>query len=223
MLLGTKAQERAWQSRHLRGGNSWNYTNLPKENEWIMGYWESRFHPHRSFLADTIALYHPQSVLEVGANCGPNLYQLARRLPQAQLVGVDINAEAVEAGNQFLREEVITNAHLTVAKASDLKLPPSGSFDVVFTDAVLIYVGPREIEQTVKDMLRIASKAVVLLERLHAGNMRGVYRYGCWERDYPKLFAKLAPNTKVIGTRVTRQIWDEERWAESGMLLEVRK
>ena len=223
MLLGAKVQERAWQSRHLRGGNAWNYTNLPKDNEWVIGYWESRNHPHRSFLADTISLYHPTSVLEVGCNCGPNLYQLAKRLPQAQLVGVDINVAAVDAGNQFLLRAGITNAKLTAAKARDLSILPSGYYDIVFTDAVLIYVGPRDIEETVKQMLRIASKVVVVLERFREGNMRGTYRYGCWERDYPKLFAKLAPSCKMVSTSITRQIWDEERWVESGLLLEVRK
>jgi len=221
MLVGAKAQEQVWETRHLRAGNAWNYSNLPKDNEWVMGYWESRNHPHRSFLADIISLYRPESVLEVGCNCGPNLYQLAKRLPQAHLVGLDINAEAIRAGNELLRRESINNASLAVGKVSDLRLAASRSFDIVFTDATLIYVGPREIEQTVKEMLRIANKAVVLLERFHAGNMRGVYRYGCWERDYPKLFAKLSPKSEIISTKITRSMWDEERWAESGVLVEV--
>jgi len=136
---------------------------------------------------------------------------------------VDINTAAIMAGTDFLLREGIKNVRLMAARLSDISKANDGQYDVVFSDAVLIYVGPREIEQTVKDMLRIAGNAVILLERFYEGDMRGTYRYGCWERDYPKLFAKFCPNAQIIQTKITRAVWDEERWAGSGLLIEVKK
>ena len=76
-LLGTGVQEKEWATRHLheneRRRDDWGKGS----NDWIKGYWDSRSHPHRMFLIDTISKYNPSSILEIGCNCGPNLYLLA--------------------------------------------------------------------------------------------------------------------------------------------------
>ena len=78
-LLGTKAQESYWAKRHGKRGNDWgNDQHVNDSQEWVKSYWDSRDHPHRSLLVKCIAEFSPVSgILEIGCNCGPNLYLLA--------------------------------------------------------------------------------------------------------------------------------------------------
>jgi len=133
-----------WSTRHL-----W-------DEEWIESYWKSRNHPHRSFLAETICKFSPiSSVLEIGCASGPNLYCIAKKFPYAEIRGIDINPMAVQRGNELFEREGFSNVRLEVGKAQNLKRFHDKSFDVVFTDAVLIYVSPNEIRQVAREMFRI--------------------------------------------------------------------
>jgi len=140
-----------WATRHLY------------EESWAENYWKSRDHPHRIFLAEKICRFSPQSVLEIGCASGPNLYQIAKRFPDAKIRGIDINPMAVQKGNEWFQEEGIYNVKLEVGKAQELSRFADKCFDVVFTDAVLIYIPPEEIKNVAKEMLRI-SRVIVLNE-----------------------------------------------------------
>ena len=114
-VLGTRLKERYWAKRHLRGGDDWGYGN----DDWVRGYWDSRNHLHRSFLVERISKFFPSSILEIGCNCGPNLYLLAQKFPRAEIVGVDINPLAVQKGNEWFVREGISNVRLLVGKADE--------------------------------------------------------------------------------------------------------
>ena len=224
-LLGTSVKEREWATRHLRGGDDWCNSNIPGDpDEWVKGEWDSREHGHRRLLVETIARYEGISgILEVGANCGPNLYLLSKRLPKAELVGVDINQFVVDKGNEFFAKEGITNVKLLCQKADDLGNFKDKSFDVVFTDAVLIYIGPDKIAKVMKDMVRLARKAIVFVE-YHSfdgdPNWQGVYYHGKWKRNYVEMFKKFVPSGQVRVTKITYDIWPDQRWSEVGAVVE---
>jgi precorrin-6B methylase 2 len=142
-----------WADRHLREGE-----------EWIESYWQSRDHPHRSFLIERISQFSPiHSILEIGCASGPNLYRVAKNFPEAEVKGIDVSSIAVQKGNEWFKREGILNVRLELGKAQELERFRDKSFDVVFTDAVLIYIPPDEIRQVAKEMLRI-SRVVVLNE-----------------------------------------------------------
>ena len=222
-LLGTKVKEKFWVRRHLQKGDDWG----DKNNNWIRGYWNSRSHSHRSLLIERISKLNPSSILEIGCNCGPNLYLLARKFPDAEIVGVDINSMAVDEGNKWFAEEGITNVKLLVKRADDLSSFSDKSFDIVFTDATLIYVGPDKIMKVMKEMLRIARKTIFLLEWHYfesGGADRrglGVYHSGAWKRDYVALLKQFVEEKRIAVTRITGDIWPEKNWAEVGAIIEV--
>lgn len=229
LAIGTRAREREWARRHLRKGNDWGSTqHIGQDDEWVMSYWDSRNHRHRPFLIEKIAAFYPfSSVLEIGCNCGPNLYRLARKFPDTEIVGIDINPDAVRKGNELLAAEGISNVRLLVAKADELGQFQDKSFDVVFTDAVLIYIGPDKIRKVVRDMLRLARKGLVLLERhpfehnFKDPHGLGVSYKDLWVRDYTSLLKDLVPEPQISITRVTGDIWKEEGWQETGAIIEV--
>jgi ubiquinone/menaquinone biosynthesis C-methylase UbiE len=218
-LLGTKLEEKYWARAHLRRGDDWG----DKENDWARGYWDSRDHSHRSFLIDRISRFSPSSVLEIGSNCGPNLYILAKRFPNAELMGVDINSEAVQKGNEWFAQEHISNVKLTEGKADDLRLFQDKSFDVVFTDAVLIYVGPDKIRQVITEMLRVTRKALILLEWHDfdsSSTPLGTY-VGHWMRDYVALLKELVPEEEIRVSKLPRELWADPKWQKWGAVIET--
>ena len=103
-LMGTKAREKQWAKRHI-----------------AEGYWNNRDHPSKYFLTERIAAFAPiDSILEVGCASGPSLYLLARKFPRAEIMGIDVNAEAVQYGNIQFGKEGISNVKLMAGKADEL-------------------------------------------------------------------------------------------------------
>ncbi len=210
MLIGTKAQEQRWARRSIAAG-----------------YWQNREHPSKRFLVDRIAAYAPfASVLEAGCASGPSLYLLAKRFPRAEITGIDINAAAVEYGNRQFTREGITNVKLLADKADRLGRFPDKSFDIVFTNALLIYIGPDKIERVMEDMLRLSRKALVLME-CHAfepgrdATGRGFSQDGNWIRDYAALLKRLVPEKSLRISRIPEEVWPVEPWRSFGAVIEV--
>lgn len=139
----TTASRRFWTKREA--GNA-AYTD---------GYWETRTHPLRAQIADTIAALSPASVLEIGAHCGPNLWAISQRC-DARLVGTDVSPFVLDAGRRHGFEMHEAPAH---------RLPfADRSFDVVLASGVLLCVGPREIDAALRELTRIAARYVVIAE-----------------------------------------------------------
>jgi ubiquinone/menaquinone biosynthesis C-methylase UbiE len=224
-LLGTKVREREWATRHLRRSEGdWGKS----DNNWVKSYWNSRDHTHRPFLIERISNFSPiSSILEVGCNCGPNLYLLAKKFPNAKIRGIDINPIAVQKGNEWLANEGIFNVNLLVGKADGLGRFPDRSFDVVFTDAVLIYIGPDKIKETVKGMIRVTQKVLILVEWHSFKSGRkdpyglGVYQYGNWKRDYIALLKQFVREEQIRITKIPEDVWPDRAWKEFGAVIEV--
>jgi hypothetical protein len=150
---------------------------------------------------------------------------------------------AVQKGNEWLRHEGFSNVKLEVGKAQELTQFADKSFDVVFTDAVLIYISPDEIKQVVKEMLRIGRVLVLcewhLFNRWLALLLNGYYCFrlkseafkfksgfscffvGHWVRDYRMLFKGFAPNKNIRITKLPKETWNDKGWQRWGAIIEV--
>ena len=172
---------------------------------------------------ERIFKFSPSSVLEVGCNCGPNLYILAKRFPDAEIRGIDINPMAVQKGNEWLAQEGISNVKLSVGRADDLRQFEDKSFDVVFTDAVLIYIGPDKIRKVVEEMLRVTRKVLIFLE-WHSFDSKcnplGVY-VGHWMRDYTALLKEFVSENNIKVTKMPKDLWPDKNWQKWGGVIEV--
>ncbi len=211
LLIGTRVRERGWAARSI-----------------AKGHWNGRYHPGKHFLVERIAAFSPvHSILEVDCASGPNLYLLAKRFPQAQIVGIDINQEAIQYGETQLAQEGISNVKLLVGKADELGEFQDRAFDIVFTNALLIYIGPDKIWGVIKEMIRIIRKALVLME-LHCFEPNtkdtiglGIHRYRLWVRDYVALLRRFVSEEQIRVTKIPEEVWPEEPWKELGAAIEV--
>lgn len=223
-LFGTEIQEKEWSGERLGRQDSWNNQSYAdKKDGWILSYWDSRIHPHRDFLLKKIEEFSPvSSILEIGANCGPNLYLASKIFPSAKLVGIDINKKAIEIGRELFKKEGILNVELLSGKADILSRFKDNSFDVVFTDATLIYIGPEKIEKIIKEMVRVAGKGIILLEQ-HEEIVKGFgsYEYGLYRRNYKELFKLFMAEDKISLTKLPEKSWPDKNWRQLGYIIKV--
>jgi SAM-dependent methyltransferase len=206
---GTRARENWWAGR----GN-------------VKGYWDNRGLDNKNYLTERLSAFNPGSVLEIGCASGPNLYSLAKKYPGAKIVGIDINPEMVDYGNEQFAGEGIKNVTLLVGKADELERFEDRGFDIVFTNACLIYIGPDKIEEVIQGMLRVARRGLVLLECCSFAEGRdvngmGYYEGGIWMRDYAALIRRYVPPEKISVTRLPEELWPMRPWRDYGAVTEV--
>lgn len=171
----------AWWARP-RGGSA---------SKWIEGYQSSLNHRHRLVISGIVKDLQPETLLEVGCHCGPNLVRLGYELPQLSMIGIDVNAEAIEAGKNWiaglgLSSRIQLHAGRVPERTSQL---PSGCVDVVLSCYALAYLAPIDLDAVLYELGRLATKAIVLAEpqvsdRPTAQWVRSLSGYSEWQHNY---------------------------------------
>jgi len=209
-VFGTKAEEFFWRFRHILQDKTWA-ENYISEN--------SLSHPHRKILVDKISAYAPfKTVLEIGCASGPNLFLLAQKYPEAEFLGIDISDQAVKTGEKWLRLHGIKNVKLISGNTNVLKQFNDKSIDMVFTDATLIYIGPLQIKNVLKELLRLARKVILLIE-WHTDSPKSIF-VDHWAHNYDELLKDLGYKNKIKFTKIPEEIWAAE-WAKYGYIIEI--
>jgi ubiquinone/menaquinone biosynthesis C-methylase UbiE len=206
-LLGTKYNELFWRFRHIY------------KPDWTDGYINSFSHPHRQLLIKKISANAPfMDVLEIGCATGPNLYLLVKRFPNVNFAGIDINPKAIRDGKTFFKRQGIHNVVLFVEKADKLWRFSDKSFDVVFTDAVLMCIGSDQIQKVAYEMQRISKKTIIMVEH-HSDQETalGSHNERWWLRNYKELFQ----SSSVKTTKIPSEVWGGD-WGKFGYIIEVQ-
>ena len=197
-ILGSKIDELYWCFRHI------------SDKEWTKGYIsdETIQHPHRKFLIEKISKYYPfDTVLEIGCASGPNLYILAKKFPEGKIYGIDISKRAIEEGKKYFGKGKIKNVFLHAGGIKILKDFQDKSADIVFTDAVLIYFDKHKIEIAIKEILRVARKAVIFFE-LHHDLKDSIYKDN-WIHNYKLLLSRFVPEKNIKAMKIPSNLWGE--------------
>lgn len=224
IIKGTHNCENYWKTR--KDGNIHGFDSH-LSSDWVESYWKSIDHPHRKSLHSEISTFDPSSVLEIGSNCGPNLYLLAKTFPNMRLFGIDINSESIEKGNALFDHEGLTNVKLEIACADNLSSFKEKSIDVIFSDATLIYIGPDKIESVIKEMNRVAKKAIILIEwHTNSDTMldkkgKGRYYLGKYVRNYVRIFGQIVPEKKISVKKLPKGMWEGLGWEKFGHIITI--
>lgn len=194
----------------LEGKGYWLHRGLSDERrdwnkdsvDWVTDYKDSVNHPHRDSLANIVASLKPESVLEVGANCGPNLAKIKSVLPDIELSGIDLSADAIAHRGEF---------DIVFGDVCDI---PFDDFDLVLVDAVLLYISPQFIKQAMDEITRVAQKYIVLVE-WDSESMFGVEKNFHWARDYKTILEWYGFSVEKI--KITQDIWPtSQSWVNNG-------
>jgi SAM-dependent methyltransferase len=140
--------------------------DLPNVERVARHYWDSIDAPHRFWVLEAVALLGgAERVLEVGCQSGPNLRALARTWPTMRLDGLEVNPWAIEAGRRYAADEAFSGLHFHQgALPGALAAWPDRSVDIALSVYCLAYLNGDDIIDTVRDLLRVARKGIVLIE-----------------------------------------------------------
>lgn len=206
----TNAHKLFWRFRYIFNRKSLD----PNEIEISVG------HPHRKEIINEFKKFSDiKKVLEIGSSWGPNLLLLNKYFPKISYTGIDISKQKIDAGNEFFKVNNIDNIILKHIDLTTLDAFEDSEFDIILTDAVLIYVDPKHIINLANEITRIASKGLILIEFDNDNNdpMGSVYETN-WVRDYGSL---LSPYSDKIEKRCfTENIWPG-KWSFHGKIITV--
>jgi len=125
----------------------------------------------------------------------------------------------VDVGNEYITKNNLSNIHLICGDMASLKKFSDNEFDLIISDAVLIYIDNKKISGYAKEMARIARLGLILIEFDNDSNdSGGKVLQATWIRDYRALFKKYS--SKVIKRRISEEIWPG-KWAANGKIITV--
>jgi len=133
------------------------WKNNKSEQYWknYQGTWS---HKHRQFISSMLHTITWTSLLEVGCGSAPNFINFVKTHQNKQYAGVDVSPVALKvAANVFegIQFKVGTGDSIFMSDKST---------DVVLCDAMLMYIGPREIRKYLREFIRVTRTYIVLYE-----------------------------------------------------------
>lgn len=190
-------------------------------SDWKDGYLDamSLGHPHRKLIVDAVCKKSQvQSLLELGTGSGINLVTLKHNFPNLICRGIDINSKAIQLGREYLTENTIADILLETGNIFDITKMSSNSVDIILTDAVLMYIDAKNLENLLSEMLRVSKMGLILCEQISS---EGIY-HDHWRHDYHKTLKRLAGIKNITQTKITEAYWTGD-WIKYGYLIEVEK
>lgn len=145
------------------------------------------FLPDRGEFFERLVTRGVKTAFEIGCNWGPNLQALESVGIEAQ--GCDINLGAVKVANAMGLK-----AYHAMSQETNEK------FDLSYTVGVLIHQRTPEMIQMMKELVRLSSKYVLMME--YEGTDEEVpyrgERFALFKREYGKIFQSLFPGALLV-------------------------
>ena len=152
----------------LRGGDDYFREQEGQQARVLRAQW----------VAERLASYHPESILEVGCGYGRILSDLAARL-EIPLTGIDFSPTQLQVARRFLPRE----PRITLVLGRGERLPfPDRSFDMVVTSAVILHNPPAVAETMRREVLRVTRRFAAHNEETDSSYNRYGYDTAAWYR-----------------------------------------
>lgn len=218
--------------------------------DWVSHYWNPD-HPHRDFIIEILKTSPPGSVCEIGCGAGANLYRIKKEFTNCKIAGCDLNQDAIDTANKLFFDANLPKAgtpdYSQHPKMKELKgfLPDSfvklpnlqdiefkvggievipfhgESYDLILTDACLLYVGPDKIFRALREIRRIGYKNMMFVELHHKSWFKRMalrLTRGYFAYDYEKLLKENYFKSVKI-TKIPPEIWPNEPWKTFGVII----
>lgn len=165
--------------------------------------WQVKIHPQHEWLLSKLTIRPESSILEVGCGFGRNIkFMLDHGISTRFITGVDISPFMIRKAKKYLLPNKVN-----LKTADILKLPfENKQFDIVFTHGVLMHVKPENVKTALKELVRVANEAIILIEQNYGGNE---YTF---MHEYKKLFKDIKLN--VVEYRVSKKLGLDLIYAE---------
>jgi SAM-dependent methyltransferase len=196
-----------WRWRHLIDGS---YREAPPPTDAV--------DPHREQLWSLIAPFDPGSLIEVGCGDGANLALFARKSPSLRLSAIDVNPHAIGIAEQRVRTEGGTAGEFRHGSAERLPFPDSCA-DVALSDAVFMYLPPAQAVAALREMRRVARRAIVVHTFADDGLTESAVGGGNWVHPLARMIGLAIPDG-VVSRRPS--LLRSGQWGDFGTAYLVR-
>lgn len=181
--------------------------------DWIANQdWQ---HPHRFMISSILRRLNWISLFEIGCGSGANLINIVKTIPGRQVGGCDINPEAIEVANRTFQ-----GAFFKVCPADDVMMSDK-SVDIILTDALMIYISPKDFKKHLREFRRVGRKYLVMCE-LHEPNFLKRYflkfREGLNSYNWKKV---LESNGfyDISLYKIPKDVWSVAPWKQNGYIV----
>lgn len=141
-------------------------TNIDDDIETGNLIFADNLHTNWMDLYNTIFKLQPDTVFEVGCGSGQHLANIQTILPDATIAGCDINSEQINFGKNILNidPKIYQNVQTFDFSLSTVPQSLGKTFDIVYSQAVLMHLSHSNAYHCLKNMIKISNKYVILLE-----------------------------------------------------------
>lgn len=176
-----------------------------------------------SRIASDISI-EPESILEIGCWAGQKTLALAKRFPNAQVVGLEPDASAWRMATETLAEQNAPNVRFVQGFGESLPFP-DGSFDLIVSHTVIEHV--QDVDQCIDEMSRVLRPGGVL--HLEGPNYTWpeephlqIFTPPRCSKSVMKFFAALQGKKKqaefIDGLQLVYPRWIEDGFRRNGLL-----
>ena len=184
-ILGPYLQQFIWSTRHLYKKN------------WAQNFLDTSEHPHRKQIFEAFYEFkNLRSVLDLGCGPGANIVAIRKKFSDIELIGVDINSQAIRVGRAYFASREDYKVKLIKGKADAVPLHDK-SVDIVLIDALLMFITPSLIDNVITEIIRLAKKGIVINDYHRAGKESGQFFGGRWVYDIESLLRRRLPKARI--------------------------
>ena len=95
---------------------------------------------------------------------------------------------------------------MSAGKADELECFDDNTIDVLFTDALLLYIRPDKIKKVIREMERIARKALVYNE-WHCEDKEFLWHDGHWIYNYRVVLSEYFSTDNIKISKLEKDLW----------------
>lgn len=154
-MLSARSHEKEWIDLGPDYYTEWEYYDclkkLDRVGKWLGG-------DLATYTAINRLKESPTSILDVGCGGGFFAEKLARRYPQAQVLGIDLNPMAIEFANE---RPLPANLRIELRTTEELN-EPKKSFDVVCATLMCHHLTDKVLVDFIERAVQIAKKGVII-------------------------------------------------------------
>lgn len=195
----------------------WKFIHLFKDR-WSTIFLETQSSPHRHHVINLILNNKKiKKILELGCGDGTNLRIISKKKKFLDLYGVDINSHNIKNGFKINRK-LNLKINFYRGNIKKLKMFEDNKFDIVFSDAVLLYIDSKNIKKTIEEAIRVARKKLYFFEMDTKGE---TFYNDKWIHNFTKVLNKIP---KIYCFNIHKISDDREGdWQKYGKIIEILK
>lgn len=129
-------------------------------------HFQKEYNDFVTFIIHELNIAYKAQVLDIG--CGPGWVslELARRMPETKIVGLDFENKIIQIANRNKKLEKIDNVEFVFCSQPNLKLFTNQSFDTVISYGVLQFLNNQDkLLKEIKRLLKIKGRYAISTNR----------------------------------------------------------